>query len=79
MIFNKIKFPSNKVFIINYSPDGSAESNEKSSSGEPLLTLKKKDNKSVYVSVLNLQQLSHILNVSKEKKLSETRSCLEGN
>ena len=61
-----------------FSADGSAESNDKTSSGVPLLSLKKKDGKNVTVSVYNLAQLSHILQVSKEKRIAETRYCLEG-
>jgi hypothetical protein len=42
------------------------------------LSLKKKDAKSVTITVYTLQQLSHILQIAKEKRISETRSCLEG-
>jgi hypothetical protein len=58
--------------------DGTLESNDKTPAGEPMLSLRKIDTKSMVVRANSIHYLSHILQVAKEKKLSETRSCLEG-
>ncbi len=42
-----------------------------------MLSLRKNDSKSVLVRVNSIQYLSHVLQVAREKKLAETRSCIE--
>ena len=60
------------------SADGSVVSSETGGNGQPLLVAKKADNKSIHISVMALKQCSLVLQAAKEKRLSETRSCLEG-
>ena len=60
------------------SPDGSVVSVEKNpaSNNSPLFVAKKLVN-GVQISLFNLNFCSIVLQIAKEKKLSETRSCLE--
>jgi hypothetical protein len=59
------------------SSEGVVESNDKDESGLSLLTVKDLDNKSILITCSSLQQCSLILQVAKEKCLTETRFCLE--
>ncbi len=61
----------------NTNADGSVESAEKAPNGVPLLVARKKDNKSITICVQNFQQCAAVLNIAKEKRLAEARSCLE--
>ena len=68
------------LLIIHSSPDGSVVSVEKNSSdnNSPLFTAKKHTSGTgVQISFFNLNFCSVLLHLAKEKKLSETRSCLE--
>ena len=67
------------MFLTILSHDGSIESSDKGSNNQPQLVVKKIDSKSIHLSIYNLNQCSLILQLAKDKRLSETRSCLESN
>lgn len=54
--------------------DGSVESTEKGT-----FLARKHDNKSIHLTVSTFAHCCNILNMAKDKRLSETRSCLENN
>ena len=65
-----------KLFYFS-SSNGTISSTDSSPNGDALLFVKKKDKLRIQIKVLNLEKCAQVLNIAKEKRLTETKLCLE--
>ena len=65
------------VLIHSKSSNGSVSSTETSLNGDPLLSISYKNKQRAQITALTLEKCAQVLQTAREKRISETRSCLE--